>query len=192
MGTAKKILTVLFLSMALSIFCLGNYLPAFGAEPPQTLDMKEVKNEDDIKGLTVNFFVKGKPENVWKWISGIENLGKLFPAVKKVAKVKDIDANTILWNYTLETSLGTKIFNVKRSVDEKNFSVKWIRTDGDMDYYGGSWKLIASEKYPGWVDCTYSNFVNAGWYIPYFKVISTSKENAQAMVPTLRKMVAGN
>ncbi|PKN38764.1 MAG: hypothetical protein CVU62_00765 [Deltaproteobacteria bacterium HGW-Deltaproteobacteria-2] len=191
MDTARRIFTVLFFSMALSIFCLGNFVPAFGAEPPQTLDMKEVKNDDGIKGLTVNFFVKGKTEDVWKWIGSVEHLGKLFPAVKKVVKVKDIDANTILWNYTLETSLGTKIFNVKRTVDEKNFSVKWIRTDGDMDYYGGSWKLMASEKYPGWVDCTYSNFVNAGWYIPYFKVISTSKENAQSMVPSLRKMVAG-
>jgi hypothetical protein len=177
--------------MALSIFCLGNFVPAFGAEPPQTLDMKEIKNEDGIKGLTVNFFVKGKTEDVWKWIGSVEHLGKLFPAVKKVVKVKDIDANTILWNYTLETSLGTKVFNVKRAIDEKNFSVKWKRTDGDMDYYGGSWKIMASEKYPGWVDCTYSNFVNAGWYIPYFKVISTSKENAQSMVPSLRKMVAG-
>jgi len=83
MGTAKRILTVLFLSVALSIFCLGNFIPAFGAEPPQTLDMKEVKNEDSIKGLTVNFFVKGNPDDVWKWIGGIENLGKLFPAVKK-------------------------------------------------------------------------------------------------------------
>ena len=191
MDTARRIFIVLFFSMALSIFCLGNFVPAFGAEPPQTLDMKEIKNEDGIKGLTVNFFVKGKTEDVWKWIGSVEHLGKLFPAVKKVVKVKDIDANTILWNYTLETSLGTKIFNVKRTVDEKNFSVKWIRTDGDMDYYGGSWKLMASEKYPGWVDCTYSNFVNAGWYIPYFKVISTSKENAQSMVPSLRKMVAG-
>ncbi len=191
MDTARRIFTVLFFSMALSIFCLGNFMLAFGAEPPQTLDMKEVKNDDGIKGLTVNFFVKGKTEDVWKWIGSVEHLGKLFPAVKKVVKVKDIDANTILWNYTLETSLGTKIFNVKRTVDEKNFSVKWIRTDGDMDYYGGSWKLMASEKYPGWVDCTYSNFVNAGWYIPYFKVISTSKENAQSMVPSLRKMVAG-
>jgi len=191
MYTARRIFTVLFFSMALSIFCLGNFVPAFGAEPPQTLDMKEIKNEDGIKGLTVNFFVKGKTEDVWKWIGSVEHLGKLFPAVKKVVKVKDIDANTILWNYTLETSLGTKIFNVKRTVDEKNFSVKWIRTDGDMDYYGGSWKLMASEKYPGWVDCTYSNFVNAGWYIPYFKVISTSRENAQSMVPSLRKMAAG-
>ena len=191
MYTARRIFTVLFFSMALSIFCLGNFVPAFGAEPPQTLDMKEIKNEDGIKGLTVNFFVKGKTEDVWKWIGSVEHLGKLFPAVKKVVKVKEIDANTILWNYTLETSLGTKIFNVKRTVDEKNFSVKWIRTDGDMDYYGGSWKIMASEKYPGWVDCTYSNFVNAGWYIPYFKVISTSKENAQSMVPSLRKMVAG-
>jgi hypothetical protein len=192
MGTARRIFTVLFVSMALSIFCLGNFIPAFGAEPPQTLDMKEVKNEDGIKGLTVNFFVKGNPEDVWKWISGIEHLGELFPAVKKVAKVKEIDANTILWNYTLKTSLGTKVFSVKRAIDEKNFSIKWKRTEGDMNYYGGSWKLIASDKYPGWVDCTYSNFIDAGSLIPYFLVISHSKENAQDMVPTLRKMVAGN
>lgn len=192
MGIAKRVIAVLFFSMALSIFCFGNFIPAFGAEPPLALDMKEVKNEDGIKGVTVNFFVKGKPEDVWKWVGGVEHLSKLFPAVKKVVKVKDIDANTVLWNYTLETAIGTKVFNVKRTADEKTFSVKWKRTDGEMDYYGGSWKLVASEKYPGWVDCTYSNFVNAGWYIPYFKVISTSKENAQAMVPSLRKMVAGN
>ncbi|KQC11064.1 MAG: hypothetical protein APR62_10695 [Smithella sp. SDB] len=192
MNTAKRILVVLFFSMALSIFCFGNFISVFSAEPPQTLDMKEVKNEDGIKGVTVNFFVKGKPEDVWKWIGGVEHLGKLFPAVKKVVKVKDVEANTILWNYTLKTSLGTKVFNVKRAVDEKSFSVKWKRTDGDMNYYGGSWKLISSEKYPGWVDCTYSNFVDVGSLIPYFLVISTSKENAEAMVPSLRKMVAGN
>ena len=191
MHTAGRIITVLFLSIVLSVFFSGNFSSAFGAEPPQTLDMKDAVNEDGIDGITVNFFVQGKPEEVWKHISNVEHLNKLFPAVKKIVKVKDIDADNIIWNYTLESALGIKIFNVKRTNDEKNLSIKWKRTDGDMKYYGGSWKIKASDKYPGWVDCTYSNFVNAGWYIPYFKVKATSKENAEAMVPSLRKLVAG-
>lgn len=191
MYTGRRVFTVLFLSIALAVFLPGIFTAAFAAEPPQTLDIKEVTNEDGIDGITVNFFVKGKPEEVWKYISDVEHLNKLFPAVKKIVKVKEIDANTILWNYTLESALGTKIFNVNRTNDEKFFSIKWKRTDGDMKYYGGSWKIIASDKFPGWVDCTYSNFVNAGWYIPYFKVKATSKENAEAMVPSLRKLVAG-
>jgi uncharacterized membrane protein len=188
----RRIFTVLFLSIALSIFYSGTLSPVFSAEPPQTLEMKDITNEDGIDGITVNFFVKGKIEDVWKYISDVPNLNKLFPAVKEIVKVKEIDDSNILWNYTLESSLGTKIFNVKRTNDEKNGIINWKRTDGDMKYYGGSWKIKASDKYPGWVDCTYSNFVDAGWFLPFAVVKRTSRENAQAMVPSLRKLVAGN
>ena len=60
-----------------------------------------------------------------------------------------------------------------------------------MSYYAGAWKIKASDKYKGWVDCTYSNFVDAGTFIPFFLVIRTSKENAESMVPSLRNLVAG-
>ncbi len=187
----RRIFIVLFLGIALSIFYSGALTPAFSADPPQTLEIKDVTNEDDVDGITANFFVKGKPEDVWKYISDVPNLNKLFPAVKKVVKVKDIDANTVLWNYTLETTLGTRILNVKRVNDQKNGIITWKRTDGDMRYYGGGWKIKASDKYPGWVDCTYSNFVDPKW-IPLFLVKRTGRENAEAMVPSLRKLVAGN
>jgi ribosome-associated toxin RatA of RatAB toxin-antitoxin module len=153
--------------------------------------MKDITNEDGIDGITVNFFVKGKTEDVWKYISDVEHLNKLFPAVQKTVKVKEIDANNIIWNYTLKSSLGIKIFNVKRTNDEKNGSIKWKRTDGDMKYYGGGWKIKASDQFPGWVDCTYSNFVDAGWFLPFALVKRTSRENAEAMVPSLRNLIAG-
>lgn len=173
------------------MFSFGSLIDLWSADPPQTIDIREVENEDGIPGIKVNFFVKGKPADVWKWLRDVDHLGKLFPAVKKIEKVKDLGDNTVLWKYNLDTTLGTKIFNVKRSVDDKNLSVKWKRTEGDLSYYAGSWELKASDKYPGWVDCTYTNFVDAGRWVPYFIVKGTSKDNAESMVPSLRKLVAG-
>lgn len=187
----KKVLVVAFLGISLALFNSGTLTYLTGAEPPQAMDIKDAQNEDGVAGITVNFFVKGKPADVWKWIRDVDHLNKLFPAVKKIVKVKEVDASTTIWNYTLETSLGTKNFNVQRSFDDKDLSIKWKKTEGDMKYYGGSWKIKASETYAGWVDCTYSNFVNVGWYLPYAVVKKTSKQNAESMVPSLRKLVAG-
>ncbi len=190
----KRLLAALVIGI--SVFFLFSYMDkswvvAKGATPSLEMDIKEVENKDGIPGIQVNFFVKGKLKNVWKWLRDVDHLSKLFLSLEKIVKVKDIDSNTILWEYNLDTALGKKIFNVRRSVDDRNYSVKWIRTEGDLQYYGGSWKLKASKEYPGWVDCIYTNFINAAWYVPYWKVKSTSKDNAEAMVPTLRNMVAG-
>ncbi|GAB4295343.1 MAG: hypothetical protein Kow0090_10220 [Myxococcota bacterium] len=162
------------------------------AEPPLGIQIKEVKNDDGIEGIATRFFVKGSVEDVWRWIRDVEHLGKLFPSVKRVTKVKEEDASTTIWEYELESTLGTKVLNVRRTVNDGNFSIKWTRVEGDFKYYGGSWQLKASEKYPGWVECRYSNFIDAGALIPYFIVKKTSKGNAEAMAPALRKLVSGS
>ena len=163
---------------------------AKSAAPSLKMQIKEQKNKDGIEGIAVRFFVKGQVQDVWNWIKGVENLGKLFPAVKKVTKVKDKGDNTIIWEYQLDSTLGTKILNVERKVDETKRSVKWKRVDGDMKYYAGSWQLRQSMKYSGWVECRYSNFIDAGALIPYFLVKKSSKKNAEAMAPKLRKLVS--
>lgn len=190
----KRFTTAFFIFIlsagVLFLFSGINHASAKDAEPKLEMDIKDATNADGVDGISVNFFVKGTPAQVWKYLSNMDYLGKLFPAIEQVTKVRDIDANTILWKYNMKTALGYKIFNVKRSLYAEKFEIQWIRTDGDLTYYGGGWKLIPSKEYPGWVDCTYENYINAGWYIPYWKVKNTSKENAEAMVPALRKFVA--
>ena len=163
---------------------------AKSAAPSLKMQVKEQKNKDGIEGITVRFFVKGRVQDVWNWVKGVENLGKLFPAVKKVTKVKDKSDGAIIWEYQLDSTLGTKILNVERRVDDTKRSVKWKRIEGDLKYYAGSWQLRQSEKYPGWVECRYSNFIDAGTLIPYFIVKKSSRKNADAMVPKLRKLVS--
>lgn len=160
------------------------------AAPSLKMQVKEQKNKDGIEGIAVRFFVKGRVQDVWNWIKGVENLGKLFPAVKKVTKIKDKGDGTIIWEYQLDSTLGTKILNVERKVNEAKRSVKWKRIEGDLKYYAGSWQLRQSMKYPGWVECRYANFIDAGTLIPYFIVKKTSRKNADAMMPKLRKLVS--
>ena len=160
------------------------------ANPSLEIQIEELENKDGIEGIAATFFIKGSAEDVWKWIRDVDHLDKLFPAVMKVIKVKDVDTNATIWEYHLDSPLGEKVLNVKRFINDKKLEVKWKRTEGDFNYYGGSWNIKTYKKYPGWVEVRYSNFINAGMFIPYFIVRSKGKSNAKAMAPTLRKLVA--
>lgn len=169
---------------------LAKPVSAIGSEPDSEADIMDAVNADGIEGLRANFFVKGNPAEVWKYVENMEYIGKLFPAIT-ASRVKEIDRHTAIWEYHLKTPVGYSIFNVRRSVYQEKFELNNKRIDGDLNYYGGGWKLSASKKYPGWVDCTYENFINAAWYIPYWRIKGAGRENIRSMIITLRDMVAG-
>ncbi len=157
--------------------------------PSPDIKIDETKNVEGIEGIFVKFYLNQTIEDVWKFLSNIDYLCKLFPAMDKIEKIKKISSNEILWKYHMKTALGKDILNVRRFVDENKFIVKWKRTEGDLKYYSGSWELTTSKEYPGWIECHYSNFINHAWWVPYEIVQGISKENARAMVDSLRKLV---
>ncbi|MDY6934870.1 MAG: SRPBCC family protein [Spirochaetota bacterium] len=158
-------------------------------KPDTKIIIEDLKNDEGIKGIRSTFLVKARLKDVWKWIRDVDYLPELFPAVKKVTLVQQVSANTIIWEYQFESAMGKKVLNVKRSIDDDNYQVKWKRTKGDMKYYAGGWNIKSSQKYSGWVEVQYSNFINAGTFIPYFLVKRNSKKNAEVMVHRLREFV---
>ncbi len=156
---------------------------------PSDITIKEAVNANKVPGINATFRIKGKIDEVWKFIHSVKYLKKLFPAVKKITRVRKISPDKTLWEYQLKSALGLEILIVNRMVDNKNYSVKWNRVTGDLKSYVGSWELKTSDKHPGWVECSFTSFIKHSKWVPGELVLSINKDNVEAMVTELRKLI---
>ncbi len=180
---------ILIIALALGIWSNLNAGDKAAVDPAADIQITEVKNKDKKSGIRVKFLIPGTKKDVWKYIGGVEYITKLFPAVKKITLIKKVSKKKFLFEYRLKSALGIEVLTVSRIADNKKFIVKWNRLKGGLKYYRGSWELKASSKYSGMVECIYSNFIDYAKWVPDELTNSISKDNAEAMVAELRKLV---
>lgn len=90
--------------------------------------------------VETSIFVDDKPENVYRAASDMESYPKYMADVDSVTVVERGE-NTTMSEWVTEIE-GTPIFWTERDTfDEKNLTISYQLTEGDLDKFEGVWKF---------------------------------------------------
>ncbi len=161
--------------------------------PSPRLELHALKDKKGVEGYELTAYIKAKPEAVWEIIADTAKVHEIFPDVRArlIRKEKSGNPNVtkILWHYTIATSIGDKVFDLRVEEDHQAGTMKWERVSGDLAAFEGNGKVSACPNYPEYAKLEYNHFVNAGGMTPQFLTNRSNKHDLLQLVPNLEKLL---
>ncbi len=185
-----------------SVACVGAQATSDGLVPaacqatPPVPTVVAGKDANGVEGVVLTCWVKGDAQAVWSVLEHTPNIPQLFDNVKQVKLLEKVDTGAApggreTWEYQYELSspIGVKVLNVEIQDDPATHVSTWKRTSGDLSAFEGKIAVSPAAQYPGYVQVVYESYIDGGFFAPQAITNRLNREDAEAMVPRLEKML---
>lgn len=169
--------------------------PACQAPPPAPTVVAS-KDANGVEGVVLTAWVKADVQTVWSILEHTPSIPDLFDNVKQVKLLEKVDTGagsggreTWEYQYELSSPIGVKVLNVEIQDDPATHVSTWKRTSGDLSAFEGKIAVSPAAQYPGYVQVVYESYIDGGFFAPQAITNRLNREDAEAMVPRLEKML---